>query len=262
MINITRPRDKALAQRMLLRQMSTIEKGFAYRVRIKLNEMYKEAADIVEQGVSGGMDALLDQWLPDFYGIFRAEYKRAGILFSGLVFDEVAQLKFTGIPEVKGMGETFWNSFRGFIELNTAMKVVQVNNTTKKWIARKVRKGTEEGKSPGNIAKDLKASGRFNKMRSLRIARTEIHAVSNFATQEAIKSTRLEMEKEWVAFIDDRTRTSHIVMNEKKPIPMNQKFKVGGMPMEYPGDPAGGAKNCINCRCVLLYHGVKNKYQK
>lgn len=261
MFNLTRPRDKARAQRILLRQMSTIEKGFAWNVRVALNGAYREAADLVEQGAGGSMDALLDQWLPDLYPIFRAGYKRAGALFSKLIFDEVAKLKFTNAPEVKGMGDEFWNSFRGFIELNTATKVVKVNSTTKKWIARKIRKGTEEGKSSGKIAKELRASGQINKMRSLRIARTEVHAVSNFATQEAVKSTRLEMLKEWVAFIDDRTRTNHIVMNGKR-VPMNQKFKVGGELMDYPGDPAGGAKNCVNCRCVLLYHTVKNKYKK
>jgi hypothetical protein len=34
---------------------------------------------------------------------------------------------------------------------------------------------------------------------------------------------------------------------------MNEDFIVGGVPMEYAGDPKGGASNVINCRCVIIY---------
>ena len=34
---------------------------------------------------------------------------------------------------------------------------------------------------------------------------------------------------------------------------IDESFVVGGMKMKYTGDPNGGAKNVINCRCVTLY---------
>ena len=34
---------------------------------------------------------------------------------------------------------------------------------------------------------------------------------------------------------------------------MDEKFNVGGAEMDFTGDPAGGAKNVINCRCVIIY---------
>ena len=34
---------------------------------------------------------------------------------------------------------------------------------------------------------------------------------------------------------------------------MEEDFIVGGVPMEYAGDPRGGAKNVINCRCAVIY---------
>ena len=34
---------------------------------------------------------------------------------------------------------------------------------------------------------------------------------------------------------------------------MNQDFNINGSLMQYPGDSRGGAKNVVNCRCVVLY---------
>lgn len=260
MINVFKPQAKARMQRRLLRQMLQIEKGFAKRVRILLNGSYREAAHLLEQGISQGLDAVVDLRATDMIQIFRIGYIRAGGVFSKLVFDAVAQLKFSYAPEAKGMADEFWNSFRSYVELNTASRVLRVNGTTKRWIARLIKRGTENGKSPGEIAKDLRKSGRLNKNRATRIARTEVHSVSNYATQKAAESTRLKLEKEWVAFIDDRTRTSHIKVNGQKVL-LNNDFEVGGARMKQPGDPKGGAKNVIHCRCVVLYHTVKNRYK-
>lgn len=261
MFNVSNPKAKARMQKILLRQMAVIERGFAKGLRIVLNDIYKEVADLLVQGTDSGIDVLVDQWLPDMFQTYNTGYKRAGAAFSGIVFDAFAHLKFTTPPESKGMADEFWNSFRSFINLNTASRVVGANKTTKKWISRLIRKGTEEGKSPGLIAKDLVSKGKkINKHRAMRIARTEVHMVSNYSTQAAVKSTRLETEKEWVAFIDDRTRTDHIKANGKR-VAMDRDFKIGGALMAYPGDPRGGAKNVIHCRCVLLYHVVKNKYK-
>ena len=33
----------------------------------------------------------------------------------------------------------------------------------------------------------------------------------------------------------------------------DEDFDINGTPMSFPSDPKGGAKNVINCRCVLVY---------
>lgn len=257
LFNVNSPQAKAQAQRKALRMMLAIEKGFRRTISISLNAAVREAAALLENGVDNLDVVVNNQWLL-LNKAFRTAYKRAGASFSQEVFNSVNELKgmqaleVKQTPEVKGMGEEFWNAFLGFTELNTASRVTQVNSFTKRWIADKVRAGTELGKSPGEIAKDLRKSGKFNKMRAARIARTEVHMASNFATQESVKSSRLEMDKEWVAFIDDRTRNTHVVMNSKR-ISMKDNFIVDGAKMDYPGDPKGGARNVVNCRCVLLY---------
>ena len=34
---------------------------------------------------------------------------------------------------------------------------------------------------------------------------------------------------------------------------MDEDFSINGTLMQYPGDPKGGPRNVINCRCVLVY---------
>jgi len=258
-INVVNPKAKARAQRSLLRQAVLLEKAFRARVATILNEQVGEAADLLEQGHSGqSMSPLLDQWLPDLRSAYYVAFQRTGAAFSKLVFDAIPQqqLRSTAAPEVKGMADEFWNHFRAFSSLYTGGKVTQVQKTTRRWIAATIARGTEMGKSPGEIAKGLRAKGQFNKERADRIARTEVHMASNFATQEAVKSTRLRLEKEWVSMADERTRVAHRGANGQR-VEMNADFTVGGERMAYPGDPRGSAGNVINCRCVLLYHTVR-----
>lgn len=244
----------------MLRQMLVIEKGFRRSLSISLNKSVRNAAEMLEQGVEN-LDHAVDLERVVLMQAFRTAYYRSGSSFSQRVFTSIEDVKSLHVPEAKGMGEEFWNAFLGFVELNTASRVSQVSNFTKRWIAREVSIGEAAGKSTGEIARQLRKSGKFNKMRAIRIARTEVHMASNFATQKAVESTRLETEKEWVAFIDDRTRDSHVVMNGKR-VAMKDDFLVGGARMQYPGDPRGGARNVIHCRCVLLYHVTRNRYKK
>jgi len=264
MINVTKPAAKARLQRRLARLENTQRAKLAKDLRVILREQYEEAAQLVEQGYGHSMDVLLDQWVADYVKAFWAGFRRTGAVFSQLVFDALQQLKLAEPTGRKGIGDEFWNSFASLINLHTAGKVQRVSGNTKRFIKRIIDRGTSEGKSPKEIAKDLRASGEFNKARANRIARTEVHMASNFATQAAVKSTRLRMEKEWVAFLDERTRPekyadpkwNHRAANGQR-VPMDQDFTISGERMAYPGDPRGSAGNVINCRCVLMYHTIR-----
>lgn len=92
--------------------------------------------------------------------------------------------------------------------------------------------------------------------RAERIVRTEIIRASNLGEYLGAKATGLNIEKTWLTFVDNRTRDSHIAVNgEKRDI--NRSFLVGGKKMQYPGDPNGGAKETINCRCAVQYREKK-----
>ena len=92
--------------------------------------------------------------------------------------------------------------------------------------------------------------------RAALIARTETHNVASFANHKyhlnVADNLGINMKKRWCAVADGRTRSFHADANGQT-VNMDGDFIVGGVPMKHAGDPAGGAKNVINCRCVILY---------
>lgn len=59
-----------------------------------------------------------------------------------------------------------------------------------------------------------------------------------------------EIEKIWVAVLDDKTRDSHVEADYQS-VPQDDPFIVQGQKLMYPGDSSLGASldNIINCRC-------------
>ena len=111
--------------------------------------------------------------------------------------------------------------------------------------------------NPAAVASSLLKAKDLSAARADTIARTETHNAMMFASMEgADKVARDEgitLKKRWLPVMDARTRVSHAFMSSQPAIPMQSDFNVGGAAMSRPGDPKGGAANCINCRCVLAY---------
>ena len=88
------------------------------------------------------------------------------------------------------------------------------------------------------------------------IARTETHNAASFANNSyhvtVADDLGISMKKKWVATSDGRTRPAHAAANGQV-VNINEDFIVGGVNMDYAGDPKGGAANVVNCRCVIVY---------
>ena len=85
------------------------------------------------------------------------------------------------------------------------------------------------------------------------IARTEVHRTASWANEQtAVQMNIAGTTKEWVSVQDERTRITHAFANGQQ-VDINGKFEVGGSLLKYPGDPAGGPEETINCRCVVVY---------
>jgi hypothetical protein len=54
----------------------------------------------------------------------------------------------------------------------------------------------------------------------------------------------------WVTMGDHRVRDSHRAA-QGQTVAHDEWFRIGGTPMEYPGDPAAPTEETVNCRCVL-----------
>ena len=58
--------------------------------------------------------------------------------------------------------------------------------------------------------------------------------------------------KEWVAILDDRTRSAH-AMADGQAVGVNESFIVGGEALSMPRDPSASMGNIANCRCMSLH---------
>ena len=128
-------------------------------------------------------------------------------------------------------------------------------------IAKKVERiitdGREEGLSVSKIAENISSKVLpISRSRAALIARTETHNAASFANHQyhdiLKKDLDLNMMKKWVSTSDDRTRSAHVEANGQVRA-MNEDFDIGGSQMSHAGDPRGGAKNNVNCRCVIIY---------
>ena len=86
--------------------------------------------------------------------------------------------------------------------------------------------------------------------RSERIARTESTGAYNAGAEDAYRHEGAGVHT-WIATADDRTRDEHLDAHGQCR-PLNEPFNVGGVQLQYPGDPAGPAELIINCRCTTV----------
>ena len=93
-----------------------------------------------------------------------------------------------------------------------------------------------------------------------RIARTEIHAATEYGRLKAAEDTAYEtgqkMFKRWRSSRDERVRPTHVVADGQV-VALGEKFQVGAAMLRFPGDPEGGhPEETIACRCtVSIYSG-------
>lgn len=89
--------------------------------------------------------------------------------------------------------------------------------------------------------------------RAARIAMTEATRAFNagaLAAAQALTGPDRPLVKQWITRRDDRVREAHADTNGQLQL-LDDPFDVGGVPMQYPGDPTAPAALTVNCRCVL-----------
>lgn len=125
-----------------------------------------------------------------------------------------------------------------------------------KALRRQIDAGTDEGEGLPDISdrvEDVYAG--FEGSRADTISRTEVNAASNAASLIGARSTGVpNLQKEWIAINDDRTRDDHSEVSGTQ-VPIDDTFTVGDSDMDGPGDPNGDPSEVINCRCTLGYVG-------
>ena len=114
-----------------------------------------------------------------------------------------------------------------------------------------ITQGVLTGESIPDIAKRLGKVANMNESAAVRNARTYTTAAENKGrvdSYDRARSMGIELEQEWMATLDMRTRASHRQLDGER-VKIGAKFS---NECRYPGDPEGRPEEIYNCRCTLV----------
>ena len=117
-----------------------------------------------------------------------------------------------------------------------------------------ITQGILQGESIPHLSKRLLKTVNNDKIAAVRTARTAVTSAQNAGRQavyDKAKSMGLNLQKEWLATLDGRTRHDHGMADGQR-VPLDGKFTVGGYKMKYPGDMSAPGWLVYNCRCTTI----------
>jgi len=124
-------------------------------------------------------------------------------------------------------------------------------------IANAIAQGIIQGEGIPEIAKRIaRDTSTAAEKSAVLYARTAMTGAQNSGRMQAYREAKdlgLEIDRQWVASLDWRTRDTHRELDGQIQ-PLDQKFKVGTKEIEYPGDPTAEPSLVYNCRCTLIPH--------
>ena len=244
----TARRREWAAQRRIRAQ---IERLLAREIAAELARIGDDAVEALE---SGAGPAVIDMAIRGhdarIGSILDAGYRRTMFTFGNRFFED-GRSAFPAL-ETRDAESEFARRVQHWIETFGAQKVEAIAATTRRRIVEAIGRGADAGEGIAAIAKRIHEGtrGMVGLRRAVGIARTEVHAASNAATDEALIALDVpRVRREWVAAEDDRTRKTHRradgqVRDQREP------FQVGAVSLKHPGDPSGPPEEVINCRCV------------
>ena len=225
------------------------ERGITQRLINYFSKIGNGAAKALEESGTTGFDVYLAQSRPELEKVLKPHWYEVIKTFASRVDNYLF---------VKRADNAFFTELLDkFVFRVGANHISDIDVTTRKQLQRVLLAGQKDGLPLTEISKNIRErfSPKFSRSRSATIARTETHSAASFANhQQGIEYQKLQpnLNKQWVAVNDDRTREAHRIANGQI-VPMDEAFIVDGRNMQYTGDPNGGAANVINCRCAVIY---------
>lgn len=199
----------------------------------------------------------------DLLKIYRDLYTDIGMRFAKWYVNNINRFIKKAV-DTSDVDDIWRNAFGSYGSAVGAQRVTLVSGTAKQTLIKITQQLMRDSEfmTLGAVERGRILRNQFNKYsqwQSERLVRTESTAAANFAQTQAAQTIfpPEQMQKEWIASFDDRVRDTHSEAGGQNPIPANDTFLVGGQPMMFPGDPAGGAEECINCRCSVAYFPIE-----
>lgn len=118
-------------------------------------------------------------------------------------------------------------------------------------ITSEMLQGIMQGESIPKIANRMATVVGMEKNSAIRNARTYTTSVENKAKMDRYEEAEemgIDLEKEWMATLDERTRESHRELDGER-VANDEPFSNGLM---YPADPSGDPAEVYNCRCRIV----------
>ena len=123
----------------------------------------------------------------------------------------------------------------------------KVNAETNRLLKKEFVEALKLGESIPLIEKRVaKVFGFTSKVRTNRIARTEIIGATNAGTFEAMVNSGVVDTKKWLNSRDAKVRETHQI---SEVIPLKDRFSNG---LRFPGDWTGDVSEIVNCRCTMI----------
>lgn len=123
------------------------------------------------------------------------------------------------------------------------------------WARRKITsamtQGILQGESVPDAARRIRSVVEMDRRASLPAARTSITGAENAVRMGSYRRASgmgIELQKQWMATLDSRTRDSHRELDGEK-ADIDGRFSNG---LSYPEDPTGPASEVWNCRCTMV----------
>lgn len=133
--------------------------------------------------------------------------------------------------------------------------VVPISQTTIDQIEAVLQNAQQEGWGVDETVKELEDED-LTKFRARLIVRTETVKATNITQLAAADNEDFEMEKQWIAIEDNRTRRSHSHAGvDGERVPLDEPYSNGLM---FPGDPEGDASEVVNCRCTQGFFAARD----
>jgi len=254
------PIDKDKWQSSFERQLDIAEKKqIAIVKRFYKREYNKGIESFIADGQTN-FQLLFDN--KDLLKIYRDLYTDIGMRFAKWYVNNFQKF-ITKAVDTSAVDDIWRDAFGAFGSAMGAERVTLVSGTARKTLIDITQRlmRDPEFMTLGAVERGRILRNQFNQYtqwQAERVVRTEATAAANFAQTQAAQSIfpPEQMQKEWIASFDDRTRDTHSEADGQI-VMANNTFLVGGQPMMFPGDPAGGAAECINCRCSVAYFPIE-----
>ncbi len=223
-----------------------------------LNEQIKAVTDFIKHhgvaNLSSHLSVLVSK--QPIQKAYMMTYQKTGVKGAQFTYDHIDKLTKPRKSEQKDTPGFFSEQWRKLMSLfyhtQAAERVQGVTDTTKAHIQQLLDDSQDMPTSQqASYMVDKLNDPEFNRMRALRIARTETTTSANYGALLGGESSDYEVGKLWIPIMDANTRPDHADMDGTPAIEIDEQFEVGSSLMAYPGDMSAPASEVVNCRCCL-----------